>query len=308
MKRITKYRLSVVGAFVLAAATPAAAKLYLTGGSYDAADNQYQNDFIYVGRDSDGNTASNGTPYVAALTVKAGGNVSGAQGFNNSAINVTGGSVTYDSGYDTTTLNISGGAVTNASGFDASTTNLSGGNVVNAYGYGTSIMNISGGNVANGSLLISADAVVNFVGTGLSYAYSGYNYNNPYDYYADTFIISGSFAGASHSYAIYLYKQKTPGVSADGTPRQFTFNGAAVVPEAGTLAFVLPALAIGALACYRFRASDLSRRVSGVDMYMDGGASLLRGGGRQCFRQCFSGRGALMHAPRLATRAIALRV
>ena len=115
-------------------------------------------------------------------------------------------------------------------------------------GFNASTLNISGGTLTNGLELFDSTAKANFVGTGFSYVYVGYGDNTFYGAYCDQFTISGFFAGASKSYQLYI---KSGDGSGNGTtpnsaPRQFTFNGAApaVVPEAGTLALLVPAFGV----------------------------------------------------------------
>ena len=223
---------------VLADAKPAAADdLFLTSGSYDAIDAAYQNNTIYVGRDSNYQTSNNGVPYVATLNVKTGANVLEADGYNSNTMTISGGIVGSASGYNTSTTTISGGSVQLAYGGDTSTTNINGGSVHYATGYNTSTMNLSGGTLLSG-LFLTDSAQANFIGTGLSYAYSGYGYNSTYFAYADAFTISGTFAGASQSYQLYVRNPDGASGTTNSTPRQFAFNGQSVtaVPEARTLA------------------------------------------------------------------------
>ena len=186
-----------------------------------------------------------------------GGNVHYASGYNSSTMNITGGSVLEAFGYNSNTMNISGGAmIRSAFGSDNSTTNISGGSVSNAIGSEVSTFNISGGsllyakcsicstfNISGGTLpngleLYESTSTANFIGAGLSYVYNGYNNRNPTEHYFDAFTISGTFAGASQSYQVYLYNPDDASGTANSTPRQFVFYGQSVtaVPEAGTLA------------------------------------------------------------------------
>lgn len=91
---------------------------------------------------------------------------------------------------------------------------------------------------------------MNFVGAGLSFAYSGYGNDNPYFTYADLFKVSGSFGGTAKTYDLYIRNASGGSGTANAAPRGFLFNAGApvVVPESGTLAFALPALGmIGAV-------------------------------------------------------------
>ena len=107
------------------------------------------------------------------------------------------------------------------------------------------------GALANGFFLESPTATVNFVGTGLLFAYQSYGSNNPYSTFADFFQISGTIGGAARTYDLYIRNAvgKNQATTPKSAARQFTFNGAApvnpvVVPEAGTVALLLPALGI----------------------------------------------------------------
>ncbi|MBC8142751.1 MAG: hypothetical protein H7Y38_15105 [Armatimonadetes bacterium] len=208
------------------------------------------------------------------------GAVGEARGNDSSEINVSGGTVTTlnannDNSVDlrpgarVTTFNnaanntIDSDTVTTVNGFAGSVTNIiSGGTVTAANSNGT--VNISGGAIAdfsnagnaiitngditNGIFMENGSASVNFVGTGLAYAYTGYGLNNSYGYYADAFTITGAFGGVPKTYNLFIRNDNGSGgaATANSAPRQFLFNGAApaVVPEAGTLALLLPALGV----------------------------------------------------------------
>lgn len=117
-----------------------------------------------------------------------------------------------------------------------------------AYGYDTSTVNISGGVLTNGFILVNSTAKANFVGTGLSFTYQSYDKNNPYDYFSDFFKITGTIGGVMRTVNLYVGNQSGASGTPNSTPRQFTFNGAAVVPEGGTLALLLPALGVALVA------------------------------------------------------------
>ena len=123
---------------------------------------------------------------------------------------------------------------------------MSGGSVVFAYGFDNSTLNISGGKVTLGVVLGGTTAKVNFVGTDLSYFYSGYSQYDAYGTYVDLFMVSGTIGNVANTTSLYIRNAAGAGGSANSTPRQFTFNGVAptVVPELGTLALLLPALGL----------------------------------------------------------------
>ena len=187
-------------------------------------------------------------PYVANLNVVTGGNVSLAVGYNSSTLNISDGNVNLAVGFDTSTLNISGGSVNDTRGFNTSTLNISGGSVTSATGSNTSTTNISGGTLPNGFLLSDTTATVNFIGTGLSFAYQSYNNNNSYNEYADFFQVSGIIGGVTKSYDLYIRNDNGHGGPAtpNSAARDFTFNGGmpVMVPEGGTFALILPAFAL----------------------------------------------------------------
>lgn len=243
--------------------TAHAQTLYLTSGSYTENASPSSYEFIYAGMSNNGQTSSNGIPYTATLNVTSSGSVNTAVAYNTSTMNISGGTnytevnnasvlninggnATRTRGNDTSTLNIVDGVVGFAFGFNTSRLNISGGSVALAYGYDNSSWNISGGSVTLGFVLGGTTANVNFVGADLSYVYSGYGRYDANDRYADLFKVSGVIGGAAKTTNIYIENAEGRGGVANSTPRQFTFNGVApvAVPEAGTLAFVLPALAL----------------------------------------------------------------
>ncbi|MBC8136262.1 MAG: hypothetical protein H8F28_10275, partial [Fibrella sp.] len=112
--------------------TPAAyaQDLFLTSGSFAANDATYQNNVIFVGRDSDfAGTNGMGDPYIATLNVVSGGSVGNASAYNSSTINILGGGVVSVDAFDTSTLNISGGNMGDIETYGSSTLNISGGGV-----------------------------------------------------------------------------------------------------------------------------------------------------------------------------------
>ena len=232
------------------------------GNNYTATDATYQYGNIYVGADSGyGISDSSGTPYAASLSVKTGGVVNNVFGFNSTTTSISGGSVSNAYVLGSSLFNITGGTVANLSGGASGTTNISGGTVTQATGDNSSTTNVSGGMLTNGVELINPAATVNFVGSGLTYTFSGYGNTNPYNNYADKFTVSGFFAGAGALTSYQLYVQNPNGTAstpANSAPRQFTFNGAApnaaVVPEAASLALlVLPVAAVLGLGIARRR-------------------------------------------------------
>lgn len=185
-----------------------------------------------------------------------GGGVHNNNGYNNSTTNITGGSVYYAGSNDTSTTNISGGTVASAFGFNNGTTNISAGTVSLGYGYGSSTTNISGGALSNGFFLSDPTATLNFVGTGLSSAYQSYSNTNPYSHFSDFFKVSGTIGGVATSYDVYIRNDNgSNGAAPQNTaPRQFTFNGASVVPEVASLTLLaLPTIGVLALRIARRR-------------------------------------------------------
>ena len=187
--------------------------------------------------------------YNTSTTNISGGSVIAPFSRDMGTTNISGGSVTYATAYDMGTLNISGGDVSYAIGFDSSITNISGGNVTNAFGSDTNLTNVSGGILINGLFLEQSTANANFIGMNLSYAYTGYGTGNPYNALADSFLVSGFIGGKQRLYNLYLSNDSGTGNS---TVRQLLFNGAAqVVPEAGSLTLLLPALGVLTIALHR---------------------------------------------------------
>lgn len=242
--RTTRQSLTLATALSVAAVVASVAHaqdLFLTSGSYTANDAQYRLNTIYVGEYSGGNLSSGGTPYFATLNVVTGGNVGSFFGYNACVMNMSGGIVNGAVSDGTSTLNISGGSVNNVAVRENSTANFSGGVVNLVYCEQSSTTNISSGTFMSGFGLNSSTASVNFVGTGLSFAYQSSG-SSMYSGYADFFKVSGTVGGATNTYDLYI--RNTNGVP-NSTPRQFRFNGAAVaVPEAGSLALLLPAMGI----------------------------------------------------------------
>lgn len=251
---ISPVRLTVAAtAAALVAFAPAAhaAPLYLTSGSYTANDLTYRDSVIHVGRDSSNNNGSGGVPYVATLNVVNGGNVSTIYNYNTSTVNISGGIVASSvRGSESSTTNITGGDVRRAEGIN-NITRISGGSVFDSFAYGTAAFHISGGTLTKGLFLSDTTATANFVGTGLSSAYSGYTSNNAAGAAADYFIISGTFGGVTRTYDLYIRNRTGTG---DNTRRQFTIGTPEVVPESGTVALLLPALGVlGAVVAARRR-------------------------------------------------------
>ena len=217
-----------------------------------------------------GGSVYSAAAYDSAATTISGGTVTAAVGFNATVTTVSGGTVGQIQGYNASTTAINGGAISQIAANNASittitagvvgsltvadnsTATITGGTLTNAYGQNASTTVVRGGALPNGLILFDS-AQADFVGSGLSYAYIGFGTGNPYHDYADAFTVSGTFGGATALYSLYLYNQN--GI-ANTAPRQFALNGVVVaVPEAGTLALILPALGVAGagIAAHRSR-------------------------------------------------------
>jgi len=174
----------------------------------------------------------------------SGGSIVAISGYNASTTNISGGYMYYDYGYNTNVTNISGGTVSQAEIYNSSTLNIRGGTVDYAFGFDTTTTNMSGGSISKYILLTSTTSTVNFVGTGLSFAYQGYGTFSPFVNYADQFRVTGIIGGVPSSVNVYLSNAARENGKANSTQRQFTFSAPVVVPEAGSLALLLPALGV----------------------------------------------------------------
>lgn len=189
----------------------------------------------------------------STATIKGGSVTKGTYAFGNAILHVSGGSVGATGSAGSGTVNISGGRVQwDASVFDSGVLNISGGDVHNIFCSNTGTATLRGGNVGsvtvrdtgkftvrggvlkNGILLRDA-ATVNFVGTGMTFAYKGYGKVRAYDNaFADRFLVTGTgFApgkpGAARTYDVYIRSEAGTEGKANRTARQFTFNGVAPV-------------------------------------------------------------------------------
>ncbi len=223
---------------------------------------------------SSSQTNSSGVPYVATLNVLDGALAAESRTYNTSTANISGGTLTTTRTNNASTTNISGGSLISAftfntgttnisngnvayiQSFDSSTANISGGSANFSYGYDSSTTTISGGTFAKGFLLMNTAAKTTFIGTNLTFAYQSYGNSNPYGIYADFFKISGTFGGAAKTYDLYIRNDDNNNgpAPANTAQRQFAFAAPVVVPEAGTLALLLPALSVfGAVVAARRR-------------------------------------------------------
>ena len=139
--------------------------------------------------------------------------------------------MSYAQGLGDSITTINGGNVGEYRCFGTSAMTITGGTVTKVHGHDTCTANITGGTITDGLLLISTGATVNFSGSGLSYVYAGYAYNDygdnhPYGFYTDTFTVSGVFDGAVNSYTLHLVNGDGAGGTANPAPRQFTLNEA----------------------------------------------------------------------------------
>lgn len=240
---------NIVGVYVNTVTAHNTSAVNLKSGntnSVDAYENSVTNALpgcsVYSGIYSHGSSTTN----------ISGGSVNRAGADKSSTLNITGGTVgLFDYAHDNATINISGGNTASSTLYESSTLNLSGGDTGNVVAQNAGVVNISGGNLASGAFLYASTAKANFLGTGLSSAYTGYGRNNAYSQYADSFLISGMFGGAAKSYTLYILNGTGTGNS---TPRQFAFAPPVAAPEAGTFALTLPLLGIvGAIVAVRRR-------------------------------------------------------
>ncbi|MBC8142063.1 MAG: hypothetical protein H7Y38_11555 [Armatimonadetes bacterium] len=234
---------------------------------------------VFVGKNTDFSDVPGSitlTVATGAVTTFSPGGTNGFAGvavFGNHNIAIGGSNTVFRTGgYDTSTTAISGGAVTYATGFGTSITNITGGNVFDVTGFDNSVVNInnttsvggidfatgfdssrfrvSGGRLANGIILNSTGSTLDIVGTGLGYTYGEYGFVPAYNRFADRFQVTGTVGGELQTYDVFLQNPLGMGGIANNVPRQFTFNGAAptaaVVPETGTFALLLPGIVLGA--------------------------------------------------------------
>lgn len=224
---------------------------------------------------SGGNVSNQISAYDTSTLNLSNGSIGFLNGYDSSTFNISGGSVfglnTYDSNtanisagrvnaatsYGSSTINITGGDVQGIGNYGGSTVNISGGNSNDAFIYETGTINISGGSFRDGIVIWGPGGNANFIGTGLSFAYNGYNNTaNLYGFYTDNFTITGTVGGLLTSYNLFLRNPEGASGTPNSTARSFTFNGvapvAAAVPEVGTFALALPALGmVGAVAIWR---------------------------------------------------------
>lgn len=207
-----------------------------------------ENDYSVIYPDG-GNYASLGT-FGNSTTNIQGGNVLGAFGYENSITNISGGTLTNIFSYEQSSFNISGGSITHAY-ILGTQVNISGGTVANTnVNYGASV-DISGGTLTNGLDLLDDTSTVNIFGTDLAYAYQGYFSSTKIDVFTVTGTLTdGTVYGGSNSPLRIRINSNSPGNS---LPRQFTFNGSVVVPEASTFALLFPLLGIAGIVLARRR-------------------------------------------------------
>lgn len=262
--RLTDHCIALAATVVATSAivAPAHAQLIKSGtGYYMTGDFTLQtkvvNEEIFVGKD----TAFKTLPGTFTLTVAKGVEIistnpgkgtvhnyvahTGLYLYGNHRVTVPDGVVTYVTGYDTSTLDFGGGSIDRALGYnkctlavsggsifatyarDASDLNISGGTISFAHGLDASKTTISGGTFPKGYILKAPTATVNFVGKSLSFAHKGYDYNDHYRDYVDTFQVSGTFGGVTKTYDLHIKNEAGAGGKANGKARQFTLNGVA---------------------------------------------------------------------------------
>ena len=152
-----------------------------------------------------------------------GGFVTKADGRDGSTTTVSGGEVVFLDSRDASRATISGGVVTLACVYDASHLTISGGSLWRVAAGDASRLTVAGGSVSIG-LQVIGSATADFVGTGLTYSYTGYKR----DELSDHFLVSGTFNGAHQSYLLRV-TDAPANAKANPKPRRFTFNGKAPV-------------------------------------------------------------------------------
>lgn len=198
----------------------------ITGGSVGTA----------VGEDGSVTNISGGV--VADAT--ASGGVTFGDELEASIFNISGGSVTNMTARLISQVNVTGGSITNAIGYDQSVFNIYDGFIAEILAYDESVFNIYGGNIGGNTITQLSDAaMINFFGldiaytgaeAGVSNGLSGIYYNVAWTRNDNTVVNTRYF--------------DVNGVISDGTPQGIALNPV-VVPEAGSLALLLPGFVLG---------------------------------------------------------------
>ena len=190
--------------------------------------------------------------YGAFHTNVSGGNIANLFGEDASVTTITGGAINLAVLFNSASLSLSGGAVTflalgEAGTAEVTTAAISGGVFTNLTLTANSTATITGGIVptvdGSGVYLYDTGARANLYGNGLAATYIGLNANG-----YDVFNVTGTLNDGT----VYTPSAPLPvGIRSttnvpNSTPRQFSLNNPAVVPEAGTLAFATIGLAGGA--------------------------------------------------------------
>ena len=207
-----------------------------------------------------GDVSNNAAVFDSATMNISGGKIDSACGCGKSVVNISGGTI---SSLSTTngagTINISGGVIESVSGLEAGDINIAGGTVGEVMAQFNCNVSIRGGTVGyvvsnplsgrskiavgggavRGIVLCAEGATVNFDGAGLRYKYAGVAHFRArfIEGDADKFVVSGTLGGKTASYNVLVLRPEGTSVPLmpNATPRQFTFNNAAVAaPQPNT--------------------------------------------------------------------------
>ncbi|MBC8139247.1 MAG: hypothetical protein H8F28_25515 [Fibrella sp.] len=193
-------------------------------------------------------------------TDMTGGTIANLFGADNSQTSISAGAVELAVFSDSADVSLSGiGSVTNlflgGVGIPQdSVATISGGVFTNLTLLGNTVANITGGIVptvaGSGISLFGTSTQANIFGTGLSATYLGIDGDG-----FDAFNVTGTLQdGTVYTPSAPLPVRVQNGTGTpNSTQRQFAFNPAAVVPEAGTFALLLPGIVLGGLTVIRRR-------------------------------------------------------
>ncbi|MBC8142056.1 MAG: hypothetical protein H7Y38_11520 [Armatimonadetes bacterium] len=198
--------------------------LHISGGNVDS---------VNPSVDSTTNISGGNIKQVAAMKYSimniSGGNFNGVTSYEAAVVNISGGTIKYVSSQGYKTIRITGGTVEYASGRKTAILAIGGGTVTSARGMDESKTIMSGGVLPNGFELHTPQATLDIVGTNLSYIYKGYAKNKFYGADADCFAVTGTFGRVAKTINVYIRTTDWKNGGANGTARQFTFNGGAPV-------------------------------------------------------------------------------